>query len=486
MKHITASHRDQSIEGTFGHAIVIGSSIAGLTAARVLTDHFAKVTIIERDHLPDNPEFRYGVPQARHVHVLRLRGQNILEQQFPGLIDELLAEGAELINTGNQADFFLFGQWRTPPYRSAINNIAASRPLLDATVYHRVAAHPKVAVLQEYEVISLKVDERGERVTGVRLRHRGEAHAPETELEADLVVDASGRQSKAPQWLESLGFGRPPESVVNAFAGYTTRIYRRPAGPDRRWKTSYIIPTPPDSPRGGVIVPLEGDRWLVTLIGMGGDYPPNDEAGFLEFAHSLPSRRIYEAIKAAEPLNEPHAFRRTENRLRHYDQLPRHLEGFLVMGDAVCGLNPIHAQGMSVAAMGSLALDRTLQAQHHSGSGDLTGLARAFQQALSEVVAGPWHMATSTDRRWPTTEGAEEPLDFMTQLRQTYFTWVLRTMIHNPVVAEAFFHVQHMLEPPATLFRPEIMAQVLQSTPAELQQAVDIGPLLAMRQESGR
>jgi 2-polyprenyl-6-methoxyphenol hydroxylase-like FAD-dependent oxidoreductase len=485
MNKTTAINKNQVNNEAFGHAIVIGSSIAGLTAARILTEHFAKVTIIERDHLSDTPDFRYGVPQARHVHVLRLRGQKILEQQFPGLIDELLANGAELVNTGNEADFHLFGQWRTPPYRSAINNISASRPLLEATIYQRVTAHSRVTVLQEQEVINLKVDERDERVIGVQLHHRGESHLTETELLGDLVVDASGRQSKAVQWLESLGYGRPRETVVNAFPGYTTVIYRRPPGRRYRWKTMYIIPTPPDSPRGGVIVPLEGDRWLVTLVGMGGDFPPNDEAGFLDFARSLPSQRLYEAIKEAEPLTKPHSFRRTENRLRHYDQLPRYLEGFLVVGDAVCGLNPIHAQGMSVAAMGSLALEDCLQTYRQRGGNDLKGLARDFQKALGQVVAGPWIMATSTDRRWPTTEGVDEPLDDMTQLQQTYFTWVLRTMVHNPIVAERFFHVQHMLEPPTTLFRPEIMDLVLRSTPDELQETVDLRPFLAAQREMG-
>ncbi len=461
----TASTRnhDQAAEPAFGHAVVIGSSIAGLTSARVLIDHFARVTIIERDRLPDTAEFRSGAPQARHVHVLRLAGQRILEQQFPGLVDELLAGGAEAVNAGNEAEFFLFGRWRGPRYRSKIVSVSSSRPLLESTIYRRLAVHPRVSVIQEHDVVGLMADEAGARVTGVRLRHRGESSAPVTELAADLVVDASGRGSKAPLWLEELDFTPPRETVIDAFPGYTSRLYRRPAGAQQGWKTMYIIPTPPNSPRGGVIVPIEGDRWLVTLIGMGGDYPPADEAGFLAFARSLPSLRFYEAIRNAEPLTEPYGFRRNENRLRHYDQLPRYLEGFLVIGDGVGAMNPIHAQGMTVSAMASLALGQCLAAQRRQPVKPLAGLAETFQKALSRVVAGPWHMATSIDRRWPATVGADEPLAWTARLRQKYFTLVIRAMVHDPQVAEAFFHVQHMVAPAKTLYRPAVVLRVLAS-----------------------
>ena len=167
----------------------------------------------------------------------------------------------------------------------------------------------------------------------------------------------------------------------------------------------YILPEPPHSTRGGVIIPIEGDRWYVSLIGMDHDYPPNDDEGFLAFARSLPSQQLYEAIKDAEPLSKPYGFRHTEDRLRHYDRLSRYLEGFLVFGDAVYTLNPIYALGMTVATMGSLVLDRTLQAQRNQRTaGDITGLAQTFQKQLGKVVMGPWKMVTKQDQRWPNAE----------------------------------------------------------------------------------
>jgi len=388
----------------FDHAIVIGSSIAGLTAAHILTNHFAQVTVIERDHLPDNSEFRHGVPQARHAHTLKPRGQMILEKQFPGLSAELVAKGAISINPKREIAYFESGGWHSPSYPSTVKTAASSRPLLDSTIYHRLAESSHVNFLQKHEVTGLSFDERQGVVTGVRLHNRVEPQAKDSELQANLVVDASGRGSHAPQWLESLGYAPPQESVINAFPGYETRIYRQPHHFNHDWKSLYIMPEPPHNTRGGVIIPIEDDRWYVSLVGMAHDYPPGDEEGFMAFARSLPSQQLYEAIKDAEPLSKPYGFRNTEDRLRHYDKLSRYLEGFLVFGDAVYTLNPIYALGMTLATMGSLVLDRCIQAVR--AASDITGLAQTFQKQLSKIVMGSWKMVTKEDLRWPNAEVA--------------------------------------------------------------------------------
>lgn len=224
---------------------------------------------------------------------------------------------------------------------------------------------------------------------------------------ADLVVDASGRNSQAPTWLAKLGYEPPRETIVNSFPGYSTRIYQRPANFDGGWKTLSIRPTPPHGTRGGLIIPIEGDRWQVTLVGMGHDYPPTSEEGYLDFARSLPVPQLYDAIKDAQPLTRPCGYRSTENRLRHYDKLPRYLEGFLVMGDAVYALNPVYAQGMTVSVMGSVALERCLEDQFVTGQ-EITGLAQTFQQKLAKLASGLWKMATREDGRWPATVTTED------------------------------------------------------------------------------
>jgi 2-polyprenyl-6-methoxyphenol hydroxylase-like FAD-dependent oxidoreductase len=276
-----------------------------------------------------------------------------------------------------------------------------------------VTTYPGLRILQGHDVLDLTVDPHGQQVTGVRLRRRG-SDSGETSLPAQLVVDASGRGSRAPQWLAGLGYIPPQETIIDPFTGYTTRIYRRPTGFAENWSLLRVRRTPPEGTRGGLISPIEGERWYVTLIGMSRDYPPTDEEGFLAFAQSLPSPRIYEAIQVAEPLSKIYGFRNTENRLRHYEELPRYLEGFLVCGDAVCAVSPVHAQGMTSALLGLEVLADCLAEQRRQGN--LIGLAKTFQQRLRQVTNKVWKMIISDDLRWPATTVAER-VDSAAQLR---------------------------------------------------------------------
>lgn len=463
----------------YQHAIVIGGSIAGLTTARVLRDHFAQVTIIERDGPSTAAVFRGGVPQARHPHVLFARGQNILEAQFPGIVQELVAAGAVPFDPGHEFRLFANQRW-VAPFPSTIVCIGCSRPLLESTIYRRLAADPKVRMLHEQRVVGLCTDEEKSRATGVQLCPRATPDAPSQTLAADLVVDASGRSSQAPIWLVNLGYTPPQEAVVNAFPGYSTRIYRQPANRSADWQAMYIMAMAPHTPRGAVIMPMEADehgpRWHVSLTGMNGDYPPTDEAGFLAFARTLATPLLYEALKSAEPLTAPYGYRQAENRMRYYEKLPRYLENFLVTGDAVYAFNPVYGQGMSTAALVSETLDVCLHA-HRRRMGDqtLAGLAQRFQKAAAGVIAGPWQMATGQDARWPGTEGGQAP-DPITRLVQRYLDQVLKRMPDSTVVAEAFSQVQNMLKPPTSLFQPRIVWQVLkpQAPPIPATSASDL------------
>lgn len=442
----------------FDHAIVIGGSIAGLTAARVLTDYFAQVTVIERDHLQGMTDFRKGVPQARHAHGLMLRGLRLLDQMFPGLEQELLAGGAIQVDPGVEQDAFIQGQW-LPRFETDLRPIGCSRVLLEQTIYQQASRHPQINIREGYEVQELLTDEGRTKATGVVCRARTPAAAAETLL-ADLIVDASGRSSNTPEWLAQLGYTPPKESVVNSFPGYSTRIYERPANFTGTWKVLIVFPVPPDRKRGGVIFPLEGNRWHVTLFGMMKDHPPTDEAGYLTFAQSLPSLRVYEAIEQARPLSAISGYRQAENRLYHYDQLPRYLEHFIVIGDAVYALNPVYGQGMTVAAMGSTKLAECLQS--FQGKENLIGLAAQFQKALGKIVAGPWQMATGEDMRWLNAEGGQA-LDFPTRLIQKYMNLVVLAIGQNPKVTAQFFRVLQMVDEPTVLFKPAMMLEILRT-----------------------
>ena len=385
-----------------GQAIVIGGGMAGLMAAQVLSRHFKQVTIIDRDQLRETPEVRNGVPQARHPHTLMVRGQEILERHFPGVTAELLAQGALPIDASREVEFFVAGDWHRPTRHADTMAIAMSRPLLEATIYRRVAANPRISIKSVQEVVSISTDARRQRVAGLIVHQRGGAPTEQARLSADVVVDASGRHSQAPHWLQRIGYAPADELIVDTFVGYATRVYQKPADFAEEWKAMYIRPTIKTGTRGGMIIPLEGDRWFVTLLGTSRDYPPTDEVGFMEFARSLPTPKLFDAIRQAEPLTRPNAFRRTDSRLRRYDQLPRNLEGLLVTGDAACVLNPVHAQGITAAAIGSLALSESLQAHFNQHpAGDVSGLAAAFHQQQYQSLADLWNTILREDRLWP-------------------------------------------------------------------------------------
>lgn len=395
----------QRAVGSSRHAIVIGGSIAGLLAGRVLADYFDQVTIVERDRFPEKPEPRTGVPQSHQLHVLLYQGQRILEQLFPGLTDELASKGAEAVDWTADYQWLFLGGWG-PRFPSEITTNPCTRNLLEAIIRQRLADKSHVEFLEACTVTDLLTNTGNTAVKGVRVRER---NGTEVELPAQFVVDASGRSSKAPKWLQGLGYEIPKETAINSFLGYASREYQSLSGQPLDYKVLYLMPKAPDKPRGGVIYRVEGDRWIVALIGVGRDYPPTDEAGFLDFAHSLHSPEIYQAIKDAQPISPIYGYQRTENRLRHYERLSRLPENFVVVGDAVCAFNPVYGQGMTVAALGALILDECLkQRNQHRSNGNLTGLAQRFQKQLAKVNTVPWLMATGDDCRWPTTEGGNQ------------------------------------------------------------------------------
>jgi 2-polyprenyl-6-methoxyphenol hydroxylase-like FAD-dependent oxidoreductase len=443
-------------------AIVIGGSMAGLLAARVLSDHFDQVTIVERDRLPNGPAFRPGVPQSRHAHALPARGQQLLEQLFPGLGAELDAAGAVSAEIPGDVLWMTAAGW-CHRFQPGLQGICLSRELLEWQVRRRLLGPENmVCFREEADVIGLVPSQDRRAVVGVRVRPRGRgpmSAAHVEELPADLVIDASGRTSRTRRWLEALGYPAPKETHINSLLGYASRYYARPHGARRDWTALYIMAAP-GAPRGGLILPIEGDRWLVTLSGYGGDYPPTDEEGFLAFARSLRSELLFEAIKDAEPLSAIVGNRFSENRLCHYDRMPRRPERLLVLGDAVCAFNPVYGQGMTMAACAATVLDDCLWEQDgRYPGGELTGLAKRFQRQLARSNATAWLMATVEDLRYPTTTGAKPTL--ATRLLHRYVDRVIHVSAQNRAVSRVFFEVMNMVTPATALLRPDVLIPVL-------------------------
>ncbi|HEY7125927.1 MAG TPA: FAD-dependent monooxygenase [Ktedonobacterales bacterium] len=436
------------------HAVVIGASMAGLLAARVLSDHFERVTVIERDRL-DGMDARKGVPQGRQTHAILSKGAAVIEELFPDLFPSLIEGGATPVDMGADLRWYQFGVWKVQ-FSSGIRVYCESRPWLEGQIRQRVASRTNVRILDGYEVTRLYTSADTKRITGVQAR-TADGERREEALMADLVVDASGRGSQAPQWLKSLGYPQVEESVVKVDVGYATRIYRRPKDAPADWKVMAIFCTPPQEKRIGFVLPIEGDRWSVSVSGWLKDYPPSDDAGFLDYARSLPSPALYELIKDAEPLSPVSIYRFAANRRRYYERMSALPEGFLVMGDAVCSFNPIYGQGMTVAAIEAETLQAALQ-QCQGRQGDMAGFTRRFQKAIAKTINVAWMFTTSEDFRYPETEGKRS-------FGMGFFHWYSRRLLEaaadNPRLAQSFYLVMHMLKPPTAMFTPRVLAAVL-------------------------
>jgi len=436
------------------HALVLGGSLAGLLAARVLSDHFEQVTLVERDAFPVTAQSRRGTPQANHVHALMPRGRHIVEQLFPQLQEEMMADGAPLIDLGFDVSWLTPQGWGVK-FKSGIELLSFTRPLLDFHVRRRLSTQTSIKILQNTEIVRL-VEGTNEEVRGALLRvSTADGVTVETIFKADLVVDATGRASRAPEWLADLGYPKPAETVINAHLGYASRLYEPPAGFSSEWKCLFVQTAPPDHKRGGLLFAVEGKRWLVTLIGGGRDYPPKDVAGFIEFAHSLRSPLMYEAIRDAKPLSEIKVHRGTENRLRHFTTMTKQPRNFIVLGDAACAFNPVYGQGMTIAAMGVLELDHCLR----DPRSEVPNFAKVFQKRLAKVTAAPWIMTTGQDFRYRETVGGSPTA--MTRFMHKYMDQVIQLSTFNRTVRTVLLKAFGMLVQPSVFFRPDIFLRVI-------------------------
>jgi 2-polyprenyl-6-methoxyphenol hydroxylase-like FAD-dependent oxidoreductase len=422
------------------HAVVIGASMGGLLAARALTSHFERVTVLERDRFPQVGYNRKGVPQGRHAHGLLGRGREVMEDFFPGLTQDLVAQGALSGDTQEIVCWYAGGR-ALASGRSGLMGLAVSRPLLEGYVRQRLMAIPALCFMENCKVLGLTHD-GSDHVTGVRLVQRDLGNSEE-HLSAELVIDASGRGSQSPKWLEDLGYPRPEEERIQVDIGYATAHFGRPPGE----RNSAVVA----GMRGAAMIAQEGDRWILSLGGFVGDHPPTDLEGFRLYALSLPSPEIHAVVNHGELIGEIVPFKYPASLRRHYQKLARFPQGYLVFGDALCSFNPVYGQGMTSAALQAL----TLQGELAKGTEQL---AQRFFNAAAAVVDIPWQIAAGNDLNNPRIEGRRTA-----QMR--FVNWYLSKLFpvaqRDPAVARAFLKVTNLMAPPTSLMSPAVALRVL-------------------------
>jgi 2-polyprenyl-6-methoxyphenol hydroxylase-like FAD-dependent oxidoreductase len=428
------------------HAVVLGASMAGLLAARSLSDFFDTVTVVERDPLPDTGTARRGVPQGRHLHALLARGAQAIEEMFPGVLDELVLDGAQYFDGGDLSRLYydvgghLIARSGSAPSFTAYS---ATRPFLEDHVRARLRSIVGVTLLDEHYIAALNSTPDRRRVTGVRVvsRHTGE---PAT-LTADLVVDATGRAARTPTWLDSLGYERPREDRVVMDLIYASQVLRM--AKDAPHELGFLVGIVPGRPRGMGLLHCENDTWLVTVMGVAGQEPPCDLAGMYEFVEGFAPAHLLAAVRGAEPIGEPVRHRMPCSRWRRYDKMHRFPEGLLVIGDAICSFNPIYGQGMTVAALEALALRDCLS----RGTRDL---ARRFFRAAAAPIRQAWELSANPDLSLPEIEGTP-PL--LTRLLNVYVDRVLTAAEYDTAAVDQFVRVTSLVDPATRLLRPGML-----------------------------
>ncbi|WP_107061681.1 FAD-dependent oxidoreductase [Streptomyces cellulosae] len=429
--------------------LVIGGSIAGMLAAAAVKDHVDSVDVIEAHELPEGPEPRTGVPQAVHIHLLHAGGAEAIDSLLPGTIDQLLAAGANRVPMTTNMVIHSPEGWYRRWRRGTHYLISASRDLTDFVVREQVLEDPRVAVHTHTKVLELLGDRRN--VTGVRVLT---ADGEESLLSADLVIDASGRGTRTPQWLTRLGITGLAEKRIDSGLVYASRVYRAP-GPTRDWPMVGVQADPrlPRPGNAGGLLPIEGDRWHVSLMGAPGGEPTRDADAFEAFARALRHPVLADLLALAEPLTDVSVTHSTANRRHFYERLAHWPRGLVALGDSVAVFNPVYGQGISVAAQGALALRDLL-------SGGLTpDLGRRAQRAIARPVNTAWTLAVGQDVHFPTTTGAGPNL--ADRLLHRYVSRLSRTATGSFHAATALTDVLALQAPPTSLVRPGVLLAAL-------------------------
>jgi 2-polyprenyl-6-methoxyphenol hydroxylase-like FAD-dependent oxidoreductase len=431
-------------------AVVVGAGMAGLPAAGVCADFFEEVVVLERDRLPPDASPRAGTPQARHTHALLIGGQDALGDLFPGFEQELSIAGAVPLRVGLDLRNERPGFDPFPQRDLGFVGYAMSRPLIELTLRRRVGQCANIAIRENCRAAELVASPVGDAVSAIRFENgdgRREA------LTADLVVEASGRCNLTFGLLEALGRSPPEETTIAVDIGYATAVFAIPDDPPAGWKAVMTFDSAPRGGLGGILMPIERNRWIVTLAGRHASKPPADREGFLAFAQRLRTPTIFDAIKGAEQLGKIARFGFPASVRRHFERLDAFPRRLLPFGDAICRFNPVWGQGMSVAAQEARLLRDLLR--HRAAAPDpLAELAPAFFAEAAKVIETPWATAANPDLAHPETvgerpEGLEQRLAFGEALN--------RLAAQDAAVHKLVLEVLHLLKPQSVLRDPKLV-----------------------------
>jgi 2-polyprenyl-6-methoxyphenol hydroxylase-like FAD-dependent oxidoreductase len=437
-------------------AVVIGAGMGGLSAAAVLAGFFKQVIVLERDELSDQVRPRTGIPQGKHAHAILASGLGALTTLLPGLDKSLLAAGAVPVTAGLDLLVERPGFDPFPQRDMGWQTVSASRPMLEVTVRQHVARLPQVQLRPHCTVQDLIASPDGQAVLGITLKN---ADGQVETLHTDLVVDASGRAAPTLAFLSAHGHALPEESSIGVDMAYASCVFAMPHDAPSHWKALMHMPDMKAGALAGLLLPIEGRRWLVSIGAAHGGELPADYDSFMTCVQSLRTPTLYEALRHAERESEIARFAFPASIRRHVERLTTFPRGLLPLGDSICRFNPIYGQGMSVAATQAVALQGLLRDSMAQGNQPhaLNELAPAFFQAVQPLLETPWAVA-NMDFVYPQTRG-ERPADLEMTLR--FVAALTRVAAREPAVHKVMLQVQHLMRPRSAYQDPAVMPLVL-------------------------
>ena len=442
------------MSGSIGErAVVVGAGVGGLVAARALADHFDEVVVLERDALPQEATPRSGTAQSRHTQALLVGGLSALEELFPGIARDLADAGAVPLRAGLDVIVERPGYDPFPQRDLEIVVYSMSRPLIELVVRRRLGERRNVVLREGARVGSFAATPDGSALTAVRY---DAADGKSETLPFDLAIDASGRGALTLDLLKTIDRSPPEETVIGIDIAYATAIFAIPEETPADFKGAYLFPDAPQTSRGALLLPIEGGRWILTLVGAHGDAPPADHAGFLAFAQSLRRPTVFEAIRRAALLGPIARFAFPGSVRRHFERLADFPRGLLPLADAACRFNPVYGQGMSVAAQEACLLRRLL-GETANEADPLARLASTYFAALPGLLEAPWSSA-ALDLIYPQTTGARPP-DFEGRLR--FGAGLIRLAARDGDVHKLFYEVNNLIKPPSAYRDPDLQRRVM-------------------------
>jgi len=432
-------------------AVIIGGGISGKLAARVLSESFKEVIILERDQEPSGPIPRKGAPQGQHLHALLLAGQHGLEELFPGITDKFHSSGAVKINSTNDLAWFHHGVWKLR-YEGGYSTTLQTRPHLEWHIEQAVKKIPNVSIQYHQAVKTFLYKNKENRIAGVQL-------ADGTSITADLIIDASGVSGFSSRWLQNQSMEIPEEKIKIGLS-YVTKMFQLPKDHKRDWQIKIVYPNPPQEKFGGTISRVEGNRYIVTINGYHSVINEQEvihkETGFLELAQKLSKQDIYEELKNAVPLSQPSIFQVPQIIWRKFHQVINLPKGLLLIGDTLCRIDPVFGQGMSIAILEALALRKVLQNQNNS-----LRIPHAFHKRAAKIISPIWSMVITEDFRYKETIG-KKPI--MLPIMQWYARNVFLLSEKNQYIFNSFVKVMNLIQPSTILMNPKILIKVIKQS----------------------